>query len=281
MTSMKASCFALLVVLAASGVFGSPLKDFFESVRKEPLTTYQCYRNGSSLEDPSATKLSVLWSGKGLPENKVECLVSFNLPGVEGKQTFHTSVEYVPQKDFMILAAGVDTATGDESYKIYDTSVTCENAHALRKIVCAEPCTLQIYGYGVGSLGYGAGHYGFGHGLLGYGLNYGYGLGSTYDYTALLRRKKSCPFDSLRADAHVFCVKKKRRRRRGRSRTTRETLGLDLRNNVGVRARRHRDTSFARRSCSDGKVPFTVVTGSANRGNESTHSDHVPQPQGR
>lgn len=165
MISMKASCFALLVVLAASGVFGSPLKDFFESVRKEPLTTYQCYRNGSSLEDPSATKLSVLWSGKGLPENKVECLVSFNLPGVEGKQTFHTSAEYVPQKDFIVLAAGeksvnmfvplepyngkaylfkhVDTATGDESYKIYDTSVTCENAHALRKIVCTEPCTLQ------------------------------------------------------------------------------------------------------------------------------------------
>ncbi|KAL1417947.1 hypothetical protein MTO96_006013 [Rhipicephalus appendiculatus] len=103
---MKASFCALLVLLAASCAFGSPLKDFIESVRKEPLTTYQCYRNGSSLEDPSAIKLSVLWSGKGLPDNKVECLVSFSLPDSEGKKTFHVSAEYVPQKDYIILAAG-------------------------------------------------------------------------------------------------------------------------------------------------------------------------------
>ncbi|XP_077534634.1 uncharacterized protein LOC144146565 [Haemaphysalis longicornis] len=47
-----------------------------------------------------------------------------------------------------------------------------------------------VYGYGVGHLGYGVGHYGFGHGLGAYGLNYGYGLGSPFDYTTLLRKKK-------------------------------------------------------------------------------------------
>ncbi|KAG0415152.1 hypothetical protein HPB47_007673, partial [Ixodes persulcatus] len=46
------------------------------------------------------------------------------------------------------------------------------------------------YGYGVGHLGYGLGHFGYGHGLPSYGLNYGYGLGSYADYTALLRKKK-------------------------------------------------------------------------------------------
>ncbi|KAH7985580.1 hypothetical protein HPB52_025550 [Rhipicephalus sanguineus] len=87
MASMKATFGALLVVLAGSRAFGSPLKDFVESVRKEPLTAYQCYRNGSSLEDASAIKLSVLWNGKGLPDNKVECIVSFSLPDSEGKKT--------------------------------------------------------------------------------------------------------------------------------------------------------------------------------------------------
>nr|XP_037278151.1 uncharacterized protein LOC119171434 isoform X1 [Rhipicephalus microplus] len=165
MASMKASFCALLVLLAGSCAFGSPLKDFVESVRKEPLTTYQCYRNGSSLEDPSAIKLSVLWNGKGLSDNKIECVVTYSLPDSEGKKTFHVSAEYVPQKDYIILGAGeksvnmyilqepyngkayifkhVETSTGDESYKIYDSSATCESAHALRKIVCPEPCTLQ------------------------------------------------------------------------------------------------------------------------------------------
>ncbi|XP_050034551.1 uncharacterized protein [Dermacentor andersoni] len=166
MTATKSSFCALLVLLASSGVFCSPLKDFFESIRKDPLTTYQCYRNGSSLEDPSAVKLSVSWSGRGLSDpNKVDCIVSFSLPGSEGKTTFHASAEYVPQKDYAILAAGgknvnlylleaphngkayffkhVDTLTGDESFKIYDTSATCENAHALRKIVCTDSCSLQ------------------------------------------------------------------------------------------------------------------------------------------
>ncbi|XP_037572971.1 uncharacterized protein LOC119455624 [Dermacentor silvarum] len=165
MASTKPYFCALIVLLGASGVFCSPLKDFFESVRKDPLTTYQCYRNGSSLEDPSAIKLSVSWSGSGLPDHKVDCIVSFSLPGSEGKKTFHVSAEYVPQKDYVILTAGeknvnlhlldapyngkayffkqVDTSTGDESFKIYDISATCENAHALRKIICTEPCGLQ------------------------------------------------------------------------------------------------------------------------------------------
>ncbi|KAK8777947.1 hypothetical protein V5799_020709 [Amblyomma americanum] len=135
------------------------------SVHKEPLATYQCFRNGTSFEDPSATGLSVLWNGRGLPENKADTVVSFSLPGKERKTSFHVSAEYVPQKDHGILAAEgknvelylllpphdgkayffkqVDTSNGAVSFKIYDTSTSCENAQALRKAICPEPCSLE------------------------------------------------------------------------------------------------------------------------------------------
>ncbi|XP_077525195.1 uncharacterized protein LOC144136595 [Amblyomma americanum] len=156
---------ALFVVLTVTGARSTPLKDFFESVHKEPLATYQCFRNGTSFEDPSATGLSVLWNGRGLPENKADTVVSFSLPGKERKTSFHVSAEYVPQKDHGILAAEgknvelylllpphdgkayffkqVDTSNGAVSFKIYDTSTSCENAQALRKAVCPEPCSLE------------------------------------------------------------------------------------------------------------------------------------------
>ncbi|XP_077563238.1 uncharacterized protein LOC144178963 [Haemaphysalis longicornis] len=160
---MNSSAIALLVVVTIAGTSGTPLKEFFERAQKKTLTTHQCYRNGTSLEPDSARDLSVRWSAKG--DNKLDCLVAFSLPGSQEKTTFHVSAEYLPQKDIGILATAkenvelyllqspyngeayffkqVEVATGNKSFKIYDTSKTCENASALRKIVCPDPCSLQ------------------------------------------------------------------------------------------------------------------------------------------
>lgn len=54
----------------------------------------------------------------------------------------------------------------------------------------AYPEAPAYYGYGIPDLGYGVGSYEYGRGLIGYGLNYGYGLGTPLEYSALLRKKK-------------------------------------------------------------------------------------------
>lgn len=160
---MNSSAIVLLVVVTIVGSSGTPLKEFFQRAQKVPLTTYQCYRNGTSLEPDSAKDLSVQWSAKS--DNKLDCLVAFSVPGSKERTTFHVSAEYLPQKDIAILATGketvdlyllhspykgeayffkqVEVATGNKSFKIYDTSKTCENASALRKIACPDPCSLQ------------------------------------------------------------------------------------------------------------------------------------------
>ncbi|KAH6933121.1 hypothetical protein HPB50_012185 [Hyalomma asiaticum] len=74
------------------------------------------------------------------------------------------------------------------------TDMNCGNSPLLR----ATP----VYGYGVGTLGYGAGSYALGHGIGVYGLNYGYGLGTPFDYSALVRRKK-CEYIFCKALALV------------------------------------------------------------------------------
>ncbi|KAH7951358.1 hypothetical protein HPB52_008215 [Rhipicephalus sanguineus] len=114
-----------------------------------------------------------------------------------------------------------------------------------------------VYGYGVGTLGYGAGHYGFGHGLLGYGLNYGYGLGSAYDYTALLRRKKS----ATRPCAHEFLFQ-----------------WFFILSGGSRQASRSMTAPCRWLRCRDGDVPINVVTGGVKRGDKPKYSGHVPRP---
>lgn len=127
------------------------------------MKTYQCYRNGTSFEPDTAQDLTILWTSVGA--NKVDCVVEFSMPGVQGKTSFRGSAEYVPDKDMAILADDkltaqlsvleppyngeayyfkqIITATGDQSFKIYDTSEKCENALALRQSVCTDSCDLE------------------------------------------------------------------------------------------------------------------------------------------
>ncbi|XP_077563235.1 uncharacterized protein LOC144178959 [Haemaphysalis longicornis] len=160
---MSSTMFALLVVLTTMGASASPMEEFFQRIQDQPLITYQCYRNGTSLEPDSADDLSILWTSVG--DNKLNCAVEFSIPGVEGTTTFRASAEYFPDKDMAILAdeevmallyllqppyngeayyfKQIVTATGEESFKIYDTSEQCENALALRQSVCPDPCDLE------------------------------------------------------------------------------------------------------------------------------------------
>lgn len=162
-TEMSSTVFAFLLVLTTLGASATPLQEFFQRIQNKPLLTYQCYRNGTSFEPDTAQDLRILWTSAG--ENKADCVVEFNMPGVEEKTSFRGTAEYVPDKDMAILADDkrtaqlyvlqppyngeayyfkqIITATGHQSFKIYDTSQTCENAMALRQTVCTDPCNLK------------------------------------------------------------------------------------------------------------------------------------------
>ncbi|XP_077484703.1 uncharacterized protein LOC144094654 [Amblyomma americanum] len=156
---------ALFLFFAAQAVYGTPMADFFERMHEEPVLTYQCFRNATSFEDPSATDLTVLWDGGNLPEDEAVCNVSYSEPGSQGQTRFEVNAEYVPEDDNAILTGEgmrvelylllppyngqayyfreVVTPSGPISMKIYDTNPTCENALALRTLVCPEPCSLE------------------------------------------------------------------------------------------------------------------------------------------
>lgn len=160
---MTSTMSVILLVLTTVEASATPLQEFFQRVQDQPLTTYQCYRNGTSLEPDSADDLRVLWTSVG--DNKLDCVVEFSMPGVEGQITFRASAEYLQETDMAILAdeevkaelyllqppyngeayyfKQIVTATGEESFKIYDTTEECLNALALRQSVCPDPCDLE------------------------------------------------------------------------------------------------------------------------------------------
>ncbi|XP_077563237.1 uncharacterized protein LOC144178962 [Haemaphysalis longicornis] len=161
---MRSTAFAIVVVLTTMGVTATPWQDLIQRIKDErPFITYQCYRNGTSLEPASSKGMKVIWISVG--ENKLECHAAFSMPGVKGKTRLTVSAEYLPDKDMAIFETNEIKeqvyllqppyygeaylfkqriiATGEESVKIYDTSETCENALALRQFVCPEPCNLE------------------------------------------------------------------------------------------------------------------------------------------
>ncbi|XP_049524870.1 uncharacterized protein LOC119455623 isoform X2 [Dermacentor silvarum] len=129
------------------------------------MTTYQCYRNGTTFEPPSARDFTILWKGSDKPDNEAELVCTFQLAGDSENQRIDVSAEYESQGDYVILSGGgkqarlyqlqppyngeayyfkeVADTDGYTVFKIYDTDETCTNAEALRSEVCPEPCDLE------------------------------------------------------------------------------------------------------------------------------------------
>ncbi|XP_050034555.2 uncharacterized protein [Dermacentor andersoni] len=152
---------AIVLVVGATD-----LADFFERIHTEgEVTTYQCYRNGTTLEPSSSRDFTILWKGSDQSNDEAQCVCTFQLAGDSENQRFESSAEYESQGDYAILSGDgkqarlyqlrppyqdeayyfkeVADPDGDPAFKIYDTDETCTNAEALRNQVCPEPCDLE------------------------------------------------------------------------------------------------------------------------------------------
>uniref|UniRef100_A0A0K8RAY7 Putative is4 protein n=1 Tax=Ixodes ricinus TaxID=34613 RepID=A0A0K8RAY7_IXORI len=142
----------------------TPLKEFFEKAHKSPILTYQCYRNGTSLEPEEARDVRVKWDGVGQPDVKADSVLSYSIGESQERNTATVHAEYLPEKDRVVLTLKdttvevalltfphdgkalyfkqKPTGTTSISYKIYDTEKSCDNARALYHRVCPKGCNM-------------------------------------------------------------------------------------------------------------------------------------------
>uniref|UniRef100_A0A224Y8K4 Lipocalin n=1 Tax=Rhipicephalus zambeziensis TaxID=60191 RepID=A0A224Y8K4_9ACAR len=164
--STKYAHVASLIAAMAAVVGATDLGDFFQRIHDEgSVTTYQCYRNGTTLEPPSSRNFTVLWRSEGQRYNRAQATCTYVLEGDTEEHSIEVSARYRRRKDYGILSGQGASAYlyqlqppyQNESYyfkeelpssdvpvfKIYDTDETCTNAKALRDQVCPEPCDLE------------------------------------------------------------------------------------------------------------------------------------------
>ncbi|KAK8777949.1 hypothetical protein V5799_020711 [Amblyomma americanum] len=67
------------------------------------VTTYQCYRNGTTLEPTSSRNFTVVWSGKNTPADRVNCVDIYKLPGDPKNYTFTSYALYEEEGDYARL----------------------------------------------------------------------------------------------------------------------------------------------------------------------------------
>lgn len=134
---------------------GGPIKKFYELIHEKNVTTYQCYRNGTTFEPEDAQDLRILWIGQGYDENKALGVVTFTEPGQPEETTVAVNTEYIEGTYHVLLGDDVklyqllppangqayffkqvNITDGSTVFKIYDTDQTCENAKALHDSIC-------------------------------------------------------------------------------------------------------------------------------------------------
>lgn len=161
---MNSTAFAVFLVLTTVGASATPLQEFFERIQDEPFTLYQCYRNAATIEPDTARDLRITFAR--IATNYFDSVVDFSVPGEEGRTSFRSMTQYLPDEDVATLQNNkitelikllptpyqgeeayyfkqIVTGTGQESFKIFDTSDTCENAAALHQFLCTDPCDLE------------------------------------------------------------------------------------------------------------------------------------------
>lgn len=152
----------VLSCILHSALASTPTAEFYQDISEQPRTTYQCYRNATTLESPTAVNVSVVWNGTGLPLNSANDILSYvdNATGDETSKDIFTT--YFPGNDTATLYGSEDvdirllsyngqafavnevvTHTGASSLKIYDMSDDCHNGEALLHEVCPDGCGLQ------------------------------------------------------------------------------------------------------------------------------------------
>ncbi|XP_077564997.1 uncharacterized protein LOC144180544 [Haemaphysalis longicornis] len=148
----------IFVAMTAMGTVscGGPIQEFFQLIDQENVTTYQCYRNGTTFEPADALDLRILWVGQPSDENKAVGYVTFTEPGQPQETTLPVDAEYIEGSQHALLGEDVNlyqllppangtayffkqvnVTDGSTVFKIYDTDQTCVNAKALHDAICA------------------------------------------------------------------------------------------------------------------------------------------------
>ncbi|XP_077563794.1 uncharacterized protein LOC144179349 isoform X2 [Haemaphysalis longicornis] len=125
----------IFVALAAmgTGFCGGPIQEFFQLIDQANVTTYQCFRNGTTFEPAEALGVRVLWVGQPSDKNKAVGYVTFTEPGQPQETTLAVNAEYIEGSQHALL---VNVTDGSTVFKIYDTEETCVNAEALHDSIC-------------------------------------------------------------------------------------------------------------------------------------------------
>ncbi|XP_077563793.1 uncharacterized protein LOC144179349 isoform X1 [Haemaphysalis longicornis] len=147
----------IFVALAAmgTGFCGGPIQEFFQLIDQANVTTYQCFRNGTTFEPAEALGVRVLWVGQPSDKNKAVGYVTFTEPGQPQETTLAVNAEYIEGSQHALLGQDinlyqllppvngtayffkqVNVTDGSTVFKIYDTEETCVNAEALHDSIC-------------------------------------------------------------------------------------------------------------------------------------------------
>nr|XP_037278148.1 uncharacterized protein LOC119171433 isoform X1 [Rhipicephalus microplus] len=169
MSTIYAHVVSLIAAIVVVVDGATELGDFFQRIHDEGnVTTYQCYRNGTTLEPSSSRNFTVLWRSEGQSDNEAHCTCTYVSKRDSEEQKIEVSAKYDEQEDYGVLSGQGASAYlyqllplyQNQSYyfkevvtliginytvfKIYDTDESCMYAEALRHQVCAEPCDLEF-----------------------------------------------------------------------------------------------------------------------------------------
>lgn len=148
----------LLVVMTATGTISGEalIEEFYQLIHQQNVTTYQCYRNGTTFEPPDAVDLRILWVGQPSDENKAVGYITFMEAGQTEETTVAVDTQYIegtahallgddvnlyqllpPANGTAYFFKQVNITDGSTVFKIYDTDETCVNAKDLHDSICA------------------------------------------------------------------------------------------------------------------------------------------------